>query len=89
LTILSRAGRFASGKSVGAEGEEGSSRGLLVEGIAVVEDGDADMSHDLRQGIGRMLFLVEFVLFDSELLCTPGVSKENVLVQEGFGNAKC
>ena len=40
---LSRAGRFASGWSVGAEGDEGSSRGRLVEGMAVVEVGDADI----------------------------------------------
>jgi hypothetical protein len=41
LTILSRAGRFASGWSFGPAGEEGSSRGRLAEDAAIV--GDADM----------------------------------------------
>jgi hypothetical protein len=41
---LSRAGRFASGWSVGAEGEDGSSRGRLVDGMAIVEIGDDDIA---------------------------------------------
>lgn len=50
LTNLSNAGRLASGKSVGAEGEEGSSNGLFAEAIAVVDVGDGDMSRDLKRG---------------------------------------
>jgi hypothetical protein len=40
LTILSRAGRLASGWSFGADGDEGSSRGRFVDcvGAAVGDD---------------------------------------------------
>ena len=48
LTTLSRAGRLASGRSFGAEGEEGSSRGRLVEGTAAAELGDADMVENVK-----------------------------------------
>jgi hypothetical protein len=41
LSILSRAGRLASGWSLGPVGEEGSSSGRLAEEAAMV--GDADM----------------------------------------------
>lgn len=64
FTTLSSAGRLASGKSVGAEGEEGSSRGRFAEDIAVVEVGDADMSRDLGESPGIDLFSVKnFLLF--------------------------
>lgn len=45
FTILSSAGRFASGWSFGVDGEEGSSRGRFVDwmGAAVVGEGEADM----------------------------------------------
>ena len=57
LTTLSSAGRLASGKSVGAEGEEGSSKGRLAEDIAAVEEGDTDMSRDPKESPGEMNLL--------------------------------
>jgi hypothetical protein len=42
LTTLSSAGRFASGSSLEAEGDDGSSRGRFCEGAAAT-GGEADM----------------------------------------------
>lgn len=56
LTTLSRAGRLASGKSVGAEGDDGSSRGRFADGAVVAEVGDADMVCVLRFGLKGSCF---------------------------------
>lgn len=87
FTILSSAGRLASGKSVGAEGEEGSSNGLFVEAIAVVDEGDADMSRDLGKGVDtcKCRWISKLIYYGSRVLCTPGDNpKEKVLVQREF-----
>lgn len=84
FTTLSSAGRLASGKSVGAEGEEGSSRGRFAEDIAVVEVGDADMSRDLGESPVELICFQSkisyYFFFLKSFLYTPGVSKENLLV---------
>ena len=54
LTILSSAGRLASGRSVFAEGEDKSSKGRLAEG-AEAEVGEADIVNELDMvSIGRV-----------------------------------
>ncbi len=89
LTTLSSAGRFASGRSVGADGEEGSSRGRFAEDIAVVDVGDADISRGLEES-PKWTGFAQFPYYycSCENLCTPGMSKENVLVQRRVGDAK-
>ena len=82
---LSKAGRFASGWSLGPEGEDSSSSGRLAEAVANA-DGEADMIGQCQKVL--QIFVLEKLVLKLELniiscifgLCTPGVSKKNLLV---------
>jgi hypothetical protein len=86
FTILSRAGRFASGWSLGPAGDDGSSRGRLVEEAAMVGDADMATKWMSLEGCKEALHGRKECSSDAEtctivfvFLSTAGAVKESVL----------
>lgn len=85
---LFKAGRFASGRSVGAEGEEGSSKGRLAEDMAVVEVGEADMSRDWTSRVQRCILFNGILIIDLEIMYTSAFKENGLVLVLGRGIAK-